>query len=169
MTRPQAIQTYLKHNAKAREMIRRLMLYNPTKSLEDNADKMKISSAVIVYVLTERFNLPRRSRSESFKHRHNIRYKEIYASRKALWNPKLTITGNAKVIGISTQTAKLLSDKFCLNYVHHSKTSPSIATRLQRIMELHKKGIKDSEIARFMGVTRERARQLVNRAKANGL
>src|SRR3990167_10014510 len=99
MNKSKAIQVYLKYNTKALEVIRRISLYDPKKSLAENANKIGIDPP-LVYLTKINYYLGGRSSRVETKN------KEIYKKIKNSWNPSLNISGNAKALGVSIYFAR---------------------------------------------------------------
>lgn len=155
MNRKEAIERILRHNPKLNEYIKRLMAYEKGMSSNEYCNKVKLPiSNAIVFLRLHGITLDR----------INSLTKTNFKKRKLLsqkWDKNLTISANAIKLGIGTVTASLLSREFSLPYVHHKKLNGFGIKRIKRMMKFKEKGLRDSEIARLIGISRERVRQIL--------
>lgn len=167
LTYDEAVKKYFAANKKAGQTLQRIMDFQCDKSITENSSIMKLSIGMTSQ-FARKFDIPHRDdHSAGCRGMYQREEKEEMCQR--LWDPSLTIKGNSRKLNIKENTARLYAREFQLDYSHHTVATPEKMERLNRIMTLKKKGLKDAEIARFFNYSRERIRQLVHDAKINGV
>lgn len=163
MKKQEAIEQYFKHHPKAMMTVERLCKYDPNETLSEFASKIKMGLTGARVFLNS--NGIHRDRTKGYQ-AWSTRVKEKYTSK---WDNNKTLLDNAKELGVSVQNARIICGRYGLRYVHHTHTNERIRSKMVRILQFKKKGLKDSEISRIFNCSREYIRQLLLNAKVYGI
>lgn len=163
MTYQEACEIYVNNTPQARSCVEKIIKYEDGMTVKEFSEKVRCGYHNTTNIL-KKFNI-RINRMNSLEKAYSDRREK----QSLLWDENMTISGNAKKIGISNNTANKICSEYNLLYCHHKNIKPSMRKRLNRICELSNMGIKDAEIGRLLGCSGERIRQLKIAAREEGI
>lgn len=157
MNKIQALKHMYKHNTVVRRTVGKLILFKAGMNACDMAKACKIALGN-VYAFRRKYKLKFTSRlKENSRETFMERAKKFYVP---LWDKRLTVRANAYKIGISYSTAASINQAFGLNDDICTRINEASIKKAKRIKQLQATGLNDAEIARVLGITRERVRQI---------
>lgn len=157
MNKAQCLKQMYKHNSMIKRSCDRLLLYQPGMNACDWAKKAKIGLSN-VYILARKYKIKLGShRSQNAREERLERLKNDFVSR---WNKDLTVGENARRLDITWYKAATICREFNLSSGYKNKIRLTTLRHIEKIEKYRKKGLSDAEIARVIGMTRERIRQL---------
>lgn len=160
MKKQEAMERYIKHGITSQRSVKRLMLWKNGMSIKQFATALGVTTTW-AWQFAKRFGLEFTQRSW---HRTNSRSEGIKLILKKTWDEDKTVRENAIALGYSYSRASYYCRKYNLKAKWKRKGQYTL-NRLQKVQDYLDKGISQADIARVMGLSRERVRQLVNEYK----
>lgn len=156
MNQTQALRHIMKHNAVVRRTVDKLVLYSPKMTATDYARTCGVQLGTS-YQMSAKYKL-------KLVKRYDYSIKKAATEQKkqeliAKWDPQKTCAQNALVLGISHTRALCLCREY--NLTHGRNYHSTTLRKIEQIKEWKAKGLNDAQVARVIGVTRERVRQLL--------
>ncbi len=157
MTHNACIKKLLKYNTIFKRHYLFLRHFNPRESFTWNAKKLS-SNYIAIHNIIAKYHVKTQTPIEGLKRTRNRKKAALTKKRIKMWSPKLTIQENAKRLKIAYDSAAKFRSYYGLPYVRSHNYKDSY--KKIRVKELLGKGLKYAEIARIVGLSRERVRQI---------
>lgn len=160
MNRIEATKLFIKHNSRSKRTIAKLMKFKKGMSIAQYANAIG-TSLTYAYVIARTHSIGFMNRDQHILSRAKERAKEKVIET---WDESKTIKENADMLGVSYNRAT----GYKFRYNLQSRVYPMkevTMKRLEKIAGYIDRDLSYADIARLMGLSRERIRQIVEEAK----